>query len=211
MQSISCSAPKVATSRPVSRAAKAPVRDVQIKRGIGALAIGFAASLALSGPVQAIRLPPISNDPNRCDRAFVGNTIGQANAVSDTVLDLRNCVLSETDLAGKTLSGALLSNTDLRKANLREAVFSKAYAVGANFEGADLTNSVLDRIDFTNANLKNAKLVNAVITGAQFKGTNLEGVDFEDALIGSQDAIQLCDNPTLVGESRLEVGCRVRK
>lgn len=26
-------------------------------------------------------------DPNRCERAYVGNTIGQANAVSDKVRD----------------------------------------------------------------------------------------------------------------------------
>jgi hypothetical protein len=29
--------------------------------------------------------------PDRCDRGFVGNTIGQANAVSDKILDLRLC------------------------------------------------------------------------------------------------------------------------
>ena len=25
----------------------------------------------------AIRLPPLDSDPNRCERGFVGNTIGQ--------------------------------------------------------------------------------------------------------------------------------------
>lgn len=43
----------------------------------GVAMVGLAASLALSGPVAAIRLPPVSNDPNRCERGFVGNTIGQ--------------------------------------------------------------------------------------------------------------------------------------
>lgn len=71
-----------------------------------------------------------------------------------------------------------------------------------------MSNSVLDRVNFTSSNFKNAKLVNAVITGANFTDTNLEGADFEDALIGSQDAIQLCQNPTLTGESRFQVGCR---
>lgn len=74
-----------------------------------------------------------------------------------------------------------------------------------------MSNSVLDRVDFNDANLKNAKLVNAVITGTTFDGTNLEGVDFEDALIGSQDANRLCRNPTLVGDSRYQVGCRISK
>ncbi len=52
-------------------------------------------------------------DPNRCDRAFVGNTIGQANAVSDKVLDLRECVVAGKNLKGLTLSGALLVGADL--------------------------------------------------------------------------------------------------
>lgn len=64
-------------------------------------------------------------DPKRCERAFVGNTIGQANAVSDKVLDLRECNLAKADLAGKTLSGALLVDASLQDANLQEAVLSK--------------------------------------------------------------------------------------
>ena len=50
----------------------------------------------------------------------------QANAVSDKLLDLRECKLNGSDLSGKTLSGALLLDADLSNANLREAVFSKA-------------------------------------------------------------------------------------
>lgn len=55
----------------------------------------------------------------------------QANAVSDTVLDLRKCVFSGKDLSGKTLSGALLSDADLSNTNLREAVFSKVVVSAA--------------------------------------------------------------------------------
>ena len=57
--------------------------------------------------------PGCGADPNRCDRAFVGNTIGQANAVSDKVLDLRECVVAGKNLKGLTLSGALLVGADL--------------------------------------------------------------------------------------------------
>jgi hypothetical protein len=48
----------------------------------------FSRAAAASGAAAALaefRLPPIDNDPNRCARGFVGNTIGQANAVSDKV------------------------------------------------------------------------------------------------------------------------------
>lgn len=50
-------------------------------------AAAIAASLLLSAaPASAdFRLPPIDPDPKRCDRGYVGNTIGQANAVSDKV------------------------------------------------------------------------------------------------------------------------------
>jgi hypothetical protein len=39
-------------------------------------------------------------------------------------------------------------------------------------------------------------------------GTNLSNTNFEDALVGAQDATKLCANPTLTGESRAQVGCR---
>lgn len=177
----------------------------------GTCLFGLAAALLVTQatPAEAaIRLPPIDRDPKRCERAFVGNTIGQANAVSDRVLDLRECDLAKADLAGKTLSGALLVDASLQGANLQEAVLSKAYAVGTNFSGADLTNAVVDRVVFQRANLSGAVLKNAIITGSTFEGANLEGAVFEEALIGSEDAKRLCANPTLVGSSRVEVGCR---
>lgn len=84
----------------------------------------------------------------------------------------------------------------------------QAFASDAKFEGANMINSILDRADFSNANLKNANLVNSVITGANFDNANLDNVDFEDALIGIEDVKRLCQNTTLTGESRLQVGCR---
>ncbi len=60
----------------------------------------------------------------------------QANAVSDKPLDLRKCSLKGADLHGITLSGGLFVESDMSGTNLIEAVFSKAYAVKANFSGA---------------------------------------------------------------------------
>lgn len=154
------------------------------------------------------RLPPIASDPNRCERGYTGNTIGQANAVSDKVLDLRQCVYKGANLSGKTLSGALMSEADYSDANLQEAVLTKAYAVGANFENADMTNAVVDRVDFDGANLRGVKFINAVVTGTTFEGADLSGSVWEDALVGNEDVKRLCLNPTLKGESRMGVGCR---
>ncbi|KAL6768229.1 CPLD59 [Auxenochlorella protothecoides x Auxenochlorella symbiontica] len=170
------------------------------------VAASLQASPAHAGSNQ--RLPPLDSDPLRCERAFTGNTIGQANAVSDKILDLRFCSFPGAELKGKVLSGALLLNADLSGAQMQEVVMSKAYAVGTNFKGADLTSSVVDRVDFDGANLTGTKFTNAVITGATFKGANLDGASFEDALIGSEDVRRLCAEPSLTGDSRVQVGCR---
>ncbi|CAL8471225.1 g10767 [Coccomyxa elongata] len=187
------------------------VPETLLRKGSSVL-LSLAAAFAVSAaPAMAeIRLPPIDNDPNRCERAYTGNTIGQANAVSDRVLDLRMCDFTGKDLSGKTLSGALLKDAVLPNANLREAVLSKAYAVGANLSGVDMTNAVVDRVDFRKANLSNVKFYNAVITGTTFEGANLDGAEFEGALIGNEDVKRLCLNPTLTGESRMGVGCRMK-
>jgi uncharacterized protein YjbI with pentapeptide repeats len=180
-----------------------------VSRNIAAGAASLA--LLLSSPAFAesnVRLPPLDSDPNRCERAATGNTIGQANAVSDRILDLRFCDFSGKDLSAKTLSGALLSDAILKGTNLQEAVMSKAYAVGANFSGADMTNAIVDRVVFDKADLSGVQFVNAVITGATFDGANLDGANFEDALIGSEDAKRLCNNATVTGETRGQIGCR---
>ncbi len=111
----------------------------------------------------------------------MGNTIGQANAVSDKLLDLRKCVFDGKSLVGRTLSGALMVDASFKKSDLTEVVMSKAYAVGANFDGANFKNSVLDRVIFNNASLKGASFINAVITGAEFDGADLTGAVFEGA------------------------------
>ena len=68
---------------------------------------------------------PLDPDPERCERAFVGNTIGQANAVSDRILDLRQCNYVDKDLSTKTLSGALMVDSTFKGANMTEVVMSK--------------------------------------------------------------------------------------
>lgn len=82
------------------------------------------------------RLPPLSTEPNRCERAFVGNTIGQANGVYDKPIDLRFCDYTneKSNLKGKSLAAALMSDAKFDGADMSEVVMSKAYAVGASFK-----------------------------------------------------------------------------
>ncbi len=93
----------------------------QAKAVVASGAAALAASLLLAAaPASAdFRLPPIDPDPKRCERGFVGNTIGQANAVSDKILDLRQCVYKGADLRAKVLAGALMSDADFSGANLQ--------------------------------------------------------------------------------------------
>lgn len=79
----------------------------------------------------------MSTEANRCERAFVGNTIGQANGVYDKPLDLRFCDFSneKSNLKGKSLAAALMSDAKFDGADMSEVVMSKAYAVGASFKG----------------------------------------------------------------------------
>lgn len=181
------------------------------------------------------RLPPLSTDPNRCERAFDGNTIGQANGVADKVLDLRFCDFSNdtTNLKGKTLSAALMSGANFDNADLTEVIMSKAYAVGASFRGSQIfktpysfsiclisdssvplfsgtifNNGVVDRVDFGKSDLTGAQFVNTVLSGATFEEANLEGASFEDALIGYVDIQKICRNPTLPEEARIELACK---
>lgn len=95
-------------------------------------------------------MPPLSTEPNRCERAYVGNTIGQANGVYDKPLDLRFCDYTneKTNLKGKSLAAALMSDAKFDGADMSEVVMSKAYAVGASFKGNALYFVITCRFPF---------------------------------------------------------------
>ncbi|RZC70891.1 hypothetical protein C5167_034071 [Papaver somniferum] len=160
--------------------------------------------------LNSLRLPPLSTDPDRCEHAFVGNTIGQANGVYDTPIDLRFCDFTneKLNLKGKSLTAALMSGAKFDGADMTEVVMSKAYAVGASFIGTDFTNAVIDRVNFGKANLKGAIFKNTVLSGSTFEGAELQDVVFDDTIIGYIDLQKLCVNTTINPDSRVELGCR---
>ena len=88
------------------------------------------------------------------------------------------------------------------------AVENGIYVLSVNFAGADFTNAVVDRATFDGADLTNANFFNAVITGTTVEGATLTGATFENALIGKEDVKRLCENPTVEGETRFQVGCK---
>ncbi|KAL9283322.1 Thylakoid lumenal 17.4 kDa protein [Arabidopsis thaliana] len=171
-----------------------------------------ACTLTIASPVIAAnqRLPPLSTEPDRCEKAFVGNTIGQANGVYDKPLDLRFCDYTndQTNLKGKTLSAALMVGAKFDGADMTEVVMSKAYAVEASFKGVNFTNAVIDRVNFGKSNLKGAVFRNTVLSGSTFEEANLEDVVFEDTIIGYIDLQKICRNESINEEGRLVLGCR---
>lgn len=64
---------------------QAPQRPEQPSNPLLSAAVtGLSALVLLTGSpaVAEFKLPPISNDPNRCERGYVGNTIGQVSLVT---------------------------------------------------------------------------------------------------------------------------------
>ncbi|KAK4762288.1 hypothetical protein SAY87_030172 [Trapa incisa] len=178
------------------------------------IACGVLAVWALTAtsPVIAAsqRLPPLSTEPDRCEKAYVGNTIGQANGVYDKPIDLRFCDYTneKSNLKGKSLAAALMSGAKFDGADMSEVVMSKAYAVGASFKGVDFSNAVLDRVNFGKANLQGAVFKNTVLSGSTFEEAQLQDAIFEDTIIGYIDLQKLCTNTTINAEGRAELGCR---
>ncbi|XP_022773795.1 thylakoid lumenal 17.4 kDa protein, chloroplastic-like isoform X1 [Durio zibethinus] len=202
---ISCSS---AASKCVSKESSSPFKELRT------VACGLLAvyAFATASPVIAAnqRLPPLSTEANRCERAFVGNTIGQANGVYDKPLDLRFCDYTndKSNLKGKSLAAALMSGAKFDGADMSEAVMSKAYAVGASFKGTNFSNAVLDRVNFQKANLQGAVFKNTVLSGSTFDNAQLEDAVFEDTIIGYIDLQKLCTNTTISAEGRVDLGCR---
>ncbi|XP_065861471.1 thylakoid lumenal 17.4 kDa protein, chloroplastic isoform X3 [Euphorbia lathyris] len=172
------------------------------------VALGLLAAWAVTS--ASPRLPPLSTEPDRCEKAFIGNTIGQANGVYDKPIDLRFCDYTneKSNLKGKSLAAALMSDAKFDGADMSEVVMSKAYAVGASFKGVDFSNAVLDRVNFGKANLQGAVFRNTLLSGSTFDLAQLADVVFEDTIIGYIDLQKLCTNTTIDSQGRAVLGCR---
>lgn len=78
------------------------------------------------GQTEKFRLPPIDfSDKNRC--SLNSSSMGQANAARDKLYDLRQCKLTGAEAVGYDLSGVIMTDTDVSKADFKEAYFSKGY------------------------------------------------------------------------------------
>lgn len=98
-------------------------------------------------------------------------------------VNLRNSMISGSNLSlinlrGAELNGSVLKDVDLARANLSMADLS-----GANLSGADLSGANLVWADLHNANLAGADLTGANLTGADLTGANLTGTTMPDGTV----------------------------
>ncbi|MBR8025200.1 pentapeptide repeat-containing protein [Burkholderia cenocepacia] len=95
--------------------------------------------------------------------------------------DLSDANLSGANLRGSDLSGANLSDANLSGANLRGSDLSGANLSGANLSGANLRGSDLSGANLRGANLRGSDLSGANLSDANLSGANLRGSDLSGA------------------------------
>lgn len=120
-------------------------------------------------------------------------------------LVLSGATLTEADLSGSCLAGAMLDRADLNSANLFRVkltggTLTGAQAIGANLAGADLAfvlaeHAWFDSADcretrFEGALLRSARFQSAKLNGAQLARANLACADFTNAVIDDADFTQ---------------------
>ncbi len=90
--------------------------------------------------------------------------------------DLTGAYLSDQDLRGAFLVAARLNGANLMLANV-----SKAQLNGVNFTGANLIGAILEGADLSGANLTNADLSFSKLDGVNVSGADLAGADLSGA------------------------------
>jgi uncharacterized protein YjbI with pentapeptide repeats len=101
--------------------------------------------------------------------------------------DLRGAMLEGAALSYAMLEGADLGSAKLKRAHLCEAKLEGADLSFANLEGARLCEAKLEGADLSFANLEGARLCEAKLEGADFREASLEGADLRFANLKGAD------------------------
>lgn len=189
--------------------------------------LGVAMCLLYAPVLSAEAAAPIIESADRCtvqaldkfaDTRAMFSQEASSGAMSEALVDVRNCDFSNKDLSKKVLSGVLLSGADFSSAKLTGIQMSRAIAIGANLSNVDFTDANCYGTLFNGADLHGAQFENSILTGAAFgkdsdgNWANLAGAHFEGALLSSSDIERMCQNPTLDDSTRrFELGCRKSK
>eukprot|EP00240_Pyramimonas_obovata_P013493 CAMPEP_0118929198 /NCGR_PEP_ID=MMETSP1169-20130426/6260_1 /TAXON_ID=36882 /ORGANISM="Pyramimonas obovata, Strain CCMP722" /LENGTH=248 /DNA_ID=CAMNT_0006871337 /DNA_START=82 /DNA_END=828 /DNA_ORIENTATION=- len=185
---------------------------------------GVAAVLVGSTPVIAVTT---STNATLFDRGVERCTMEQLKKGAETragfsdfagepelLVNIEGC-----DYSGKNLTNDVLSGVKARGANFAGAAFgresSRADFRGADMRGATFKSTNLYQADMRGADLRDADFEGALLTGTSFgydreteQWANLEGANWEDALFSNTDIKNICENPTILEDDRLLLGCK---
>ena len=126
----------------------------------------------------------------------------------DMKANLSGADLSDADLRGANLRGVNLSDAKLYGAKLSEADLSDAKLYGANLNDANLRDANLRGANLRGADLSSVNLLDADLRGANLRGANLSGVNLYWAKLSEDDIFRLgkvLDEP-LVGYKKTNEG-----
>jgi len=165
-------------------------------------------------PVGELRACKVSEFDKFADvRAKFSQEVG-GGGLPEATLDLSKCDYRGKDLSNKVFSGAIIKGADFSGGKLVNIEMSRTRAQSANFEGVDLRDANAYSTNFNGANLRDVNFENAILTLATFgqdqDGTwaDLTGTNFDGALISDSDIRRACPNPTIVGLTKRQLGCR---
>jgi len=165
-------------------------------------------------PVGELRACKVSEFDKFADvRAKFSQEVG-GGGLPEATLDLSRCDYRGKDLTNKVFSGAIIKGADFSGSKLVNIEMSRTRAQSANFEGVDMRDANAYSTNFNGANLRGVDFENAILTLATFGQdedgvwADLTGTNFEGALISDSDIRRACPNPTIVGLTKAQLGCR---
>ena len=137
------------------------------------------ADLHQSGELQALLNGLKSDDiPEIVVTRAEFTTDAEVNEKTKLIKAIREGAVDKATLRFANLSGAILIDVDLRKANLNEAILR-----GANLSKADMSEADMNEADMSEAILNEADMSEAILRGAILNGADLRGVDLSGATV----------------------------
>ncbi|XP_023638940.1 thylakoid lumenal 17.4 kDa protein, chloroplastic isoform X2 [Capsella rubella] len=106
-----------------------------------------ACTITMASPVIAAnqRLPPLSTEPDRCEKAFVALMVGAKFDGADmTEVVMSKAYAVEASFKGVNFSNAVIDRVNFGKSNLKGAVFRNTVLSGSTFEEANLEDVVFE-------------------------------------------------------------------
>jgi uncharacterized protein YjbI with pentapeptide repeats len=112
-----------------------------------------------------------------------------AHSISEmgVLTDRPQITITESDLAGVDLSGAILANATFREVDLSDSCLAEARLDGSDFRYATLSAANLGGANLGVAALRHAKLNLSNLEGAVLRGTDLSGASLSGARTAGAD------------------------